>query len=144
MKNKADKTRANRLRRRFVTRTKGITVEHRASWGDELRCNDARHLLAEATATSRSWLVIISLYWEAPSGAYEDAYKFEFQSCTLCDAKSIEKFDALRDHILSTEKAKGNLNQFKDWGWFATPWESRHKYVEPGEEILVASFNKDA
>jgi len=103
----------------------------------------SQRLLAEATTSNRSWLVVITLYWEAPSGAYYDSYKYEFQSCTLTDAKSIEKFDALRDHILSVEKAKGNDNQYADWGWFATPWASKHKYVEPGEEVLVASFVKD-
>ena len=135
---------AANLRKRFNRRTQGITVEHRYSWGDELHCNDTQRALAEATMSNRSWLVIITLYWEAPSGAYKDAYKFEFQSCTLTDKKSIEKFDALRDHILAEEKAKGNEAQYADWGWFATPWESKHKHIEPGEEILVASFVKES
>ena len=89
-------------------------------------------------------MVIITLYWETATGeAYKDDYKFEFQSCTLTDAKSIEKFDALRDHILSEEKANGNQTHYEDWGWKATPWESKKKWVDVGEEVMVASFNKE-
>lgn len=140
----AHQKRLQALTKRIKRRTAGITVEHRNSWGDELRCNQSQRALAEATAMNRSWLVIITIYWEDPFGvAYKDDYKFEFQSCTLCDEKSIIKFDALRDHILSEEKAKGNEKHYKDWGWFGTPWESKHKYCDPDDEIIVASFEKE-
>ena len=143
MRKNSNKTKAQKLRARLNKRTVGIEVEHRDSWGDELRCNMSSRLLAEATTSNRSWLVIITIYWNSPSGAYYDSYKYEFQSCTLTDDKSIEKFDAIRDHILSVEKARGNESQYEDWGWKATPWSSKHKYTEPGEEILVACFTKE-
>lgn len=132
-----------RLRIRYKKRTASITIEHRDSWGDEVRTNQSQQALQMATMSNRSWLVIISLYWSAPNGDYYDQYKYEFQSCTLTDKKSVEKFEALRDHIRSVEKAKGNIAQYVDWGWFATPWESKHKHIEPEEKVLVANFNKD-
>jgi hypothetical protein len=133
-------TPADRIRDHYRRVTRGIGLEHRHSFGDEVHTNMSQRALNMATAFNRSWFVIFTVYWSSPDGEYFDQYKYEFQSCTLTDQKSIDKFEALRDHILTVEKAKGNQAQYSDWGWFATPWESRHKHIESGEKILVASF----
>lgn len=141
-KENSHQVRLRNLTKRLKWQTAGITVEHRNSWGDEIRCNMTHRNLAEAMAMPRSWLVVITLYWRAPDTDYKDDYKYEFQSCTLSDDKSIQKFEAIRDFILTAEKSKGNQNQYLDWGWFATPWESRAKYAQD-DEILIANFVKE-
>ena len=129
------------MRKQFNRRTAKITIEHRNSWGDELRCNLNRRLLSEATTSNRSWFIVITMYFEDDNGcAYFDEYMYHFQSCTLTDQKSIDRFDAIRDHILSSEKNKANLKHYRDWGWFATPWESRYSYCKPEDAILIANF----
>lgn len=138
-KKKKVRTPAQRLRERYKKRTEDIHVEHRDSWGDELRCNATQRALAEATAMSRSWLITISVYYDG----YIDRYHYEFQDCCLCDDKSIQKFEVLRDHILSVELDKANPKHYMDWGWEGTPWENRFSYVDPEDEILVANFKKE-